>query len=123
MDTNLTRTIDAFLAAYADPDGARRSAAVQRLWTEDGELVDPPLAARGHAGIVAQGETLLGQFPGHRFERSTGVDAHHGHARYGWRLVAPGGATVLEGCDHAEIDDQGRLRRVVGFFGALPDLA
>jgi len=112
--------VDAHLDAYAEPDTARRSAAIERLWASDGRLIDPPLAARGHAEIVAQGAALLSQFPGHRFRRSTGIDAHHGIARYGWQLIDPAGRAVLEGLDVAEIDDAGRLSRVTGFFGALP---
>ena len=47
--SDIHRLIDDHLAAYADPDRQRRSAAVQRLWAEDAQLVDPPLAAHGHA--------------------------------------------------------------------------
>jgi hypothetical protein len=78
---------------------------------------DPPLEARGHQGIADQAATLLSQFPQHRFERSTAVDAHHNFLRYGWKLLAPDGATVLQGVDFAELDVDGRLARVVGFFG------
>ncbi len=119
---DLTTLVDAHLAAYADPDAHRRAAVVQRVWADDGHLVDPPLAARGHAGIVAQAGLLLTQFPGHRFRRSTGIDQHHGVARYGWQLCSPEGGVVLEGLDIAELDASGRLRRVTGFFGPLPPL-
>jgi hypothetical protein len=116
----LTRLIDDHLAAYADPDPARRADAVRRLWASDAQLIDPPLAARGHAQIVAQAEQLLAQFPGHRFRRSSGIDAHHGLARYGWQLLDPAGQVVLEGCDFAQLDGSGRLTQVAGFFGPLP---
>ncbi|MBX3644088.1 MAG: nuclear transport factor 2 family protein [Rubrivivax sp.] len=120
--SDIQRLIDDHLAAYADPDRQRRSAAVQRLWAEDAELVDPPLAARGHAQIVAQADQLLAHFPGHRFQRSSGIDLHHGVARYGWRLYAPDGTVALEGIDIAQLDARGRLARVTGFFGPLPAL-
>lgn len=119
---DIHRLIDDHLAAYADPDRERRSAAVQRLWAEDAQLIDPPLAARGHAQIIDQAEQLLAQFPGHRFRRSSGIDLHHGVARYGWQLLAPDGPVVLEGIDFAQLDDHGRLARVSGFFGPLPAL-
>lgn len=120
--SDIQRLIDDHLAAYADPDRQRRSAAVQRLWAEDAELVDPPLAARGHAQIVAQADQLLAHFPGHRFQRSSGIDLHHGVARYGWQLCAPDGTVALEGIDIAQLDARGRLARVTGFFGPLPAL-
>jgi hypothetical protein len=120
--SDIQRLIDDHLAAYADPDRARRSAAVQRLWSEDAQLIDPPLAARGHAQIVDQAEQLLAHFPNHRFRRSSGIDLHHGAARYGWQLLAPDGRVVLEGLDVAQFDAQGRLERITGFFGPLPAL-
>jgi hypothetical protein len=99
------------------------SAEVSAFPTADGRLVDPPLEARGHQGIADQAATLLSQFPQHRFERSTTVDAHHNFLRYGWRLRGPDGTAVLEGVDFAELDVDGRLARVVGFFGVQPQLA
>ena len=118
--SDLAALIDAHLAAYGDPDADRRHTAVQRIWSAAGQLIDPPLAASGHAGIVQQAGQLLAQFPGHRFVRSSGIDSHHGQARYAWQLVAPDGAVVLEGTDFAQTDGDGRLALVAGFFGPLP---
>jgi hypothetical protein len=116
----IAHLIDDWLAAYGEPDPARRSEAVERLWAQDAQLIDPPLSARGHAQIVAQADQLLAQFPQHRFRRSSGIDAHHGLARYAWQLLSPTGQVVLEGCDFAQIDTAGRLLQVAGFFGSLP---
>ena len=123
MSDATTRVIDAYLDAYSEPDRARRAATVADIWSGDGRLIDPPLEGRGHDGISAQADALLSQFPGHRFVRSSAVDAHHGFARYGWQLKNGAGAVVLEGQDFAEIDAAGRLQRVVGFFGPLTPLA
>ena len=118
MNVELLQTmVDQHLAAYCDPDAARRERAIREIWNREGRLVDPPLEARGHQGIADQGATLLSHYPQHRFERSTAIDAHHGFLRYGWRLLGPDGGKVLEGVDFAELDVDGRLARVVGFFG------
>ena len=112
--------VDGWLAAYSDPDAARRLRAIRESWNAEGRLVDPPLEARGHQGISDQAATLLAQFPGHRFERSSAIDAHHQFLRYGWKLVDASGAAVLEGLDVMELDVDGRIARVIGFFGAQP---
>ena len=118
MDASrLERLVDRHLAAYCDGDAARRATSIRELWSPEGRLVDPPLEARGHQAISDQAATLLAQFPQHRFERSTPVDAHHGFLRYGWRLLDANGAAVLQGVDFAELDAQDRLLSVVGFFG------
>jgi hypothetical protein len=121
MDT--TTLIDTYLDAYGEPDRARRDALIAGVFSADGTLVDPPLTGDGHRGISDMAEAVQSQFAGHRFRRTSGVDEHHGFARYGWELVGPDGAVAVGGLDVAQLDADGRLRRVVGFFGPLPDAA
>ena len=120
--SELATLIGGHLAAYAEPDAARRTSVVERIWAAGGRLIDPPLAAAGHAQIVQQAQQLLAQFPGHRFVRSSGIDSHHGVARYSWQRVAPSGSVALDGIDIAHVDSDGRLTQVTGFFGPLPAL-
>lgn len=119
MDTpdDITRTIDTHLEAYALADAARRAQLVAAAWHPDGRLVDPPFDGTGHTEIGAMTDVVLTHYPEHRFERTTAVDAHHGVARYGWRLVGPDGAVAVDGLDVAEFAVDGRLARIVGFFG------
>lgn len=49
-----------------------------------------------------------------------GVDTHHGHLRFAWELVGPDGQVAVAGVDVGELAEDGRLRRIVGFFGDLP---
>jgi hypothetical protein len=67
-------------------------------------------------------DTVLTHFPGHTFRRTSEVDAHHTFGRYSWVLVAPDGVTAVSGTDIVEVDDQGRLTRIVGFFGDVSPL-
>lgn len=116
----LTATVDLHLAAYGEPDPARRAELIAQAWSEDGVLLDPPLTGEGHDGLGAAADALLGQFPAHTFRRTTAVDEHHGVARYAWELVSPEGAVVLAGTDVVDVAADGRLQRVVGFFGDAP---
>jgi hypothetical protein len=120
--SDLTATIDTYLEAYSETDAARRAELIAEVWTADGMLIDPPLDAEGHEAIGNMAAAVHGQFPGHKFRRASGVDSHHGFARYGWELVAPDGAVTLAGMDVAQLTDDGRIRRVLGFFGPLPEL-
>ena len=118
--TDLTTTVDTHLAGYCEPDPDARRALLAQAWAADGELVDPPLDARGRDGIVALVDAVLEHFPGHRFQRTSAVDAHHDVARYTWSLVAPDGTPAVTGLDIATLDADGRLTKVVGFFGDIP---
>jgi hypothetical protein len=117
--THLTRTIDDHLAAYCEPDPIRRAELVASVWHVDGALIDPPFEGAGHEGIAAMTDVVLTHYAGHTFRRTTVVDTHHHVARYGWELVGPDGTAAVSGTDVVEIDDAGRLVRIVGFFGDL----
>ena len=119
--TDPTTTVDLHLQAYGEPDAERRAELVATAWAGDGQLIDPPLTGAGHDEIAAMGEALQGHYAGHRFRRITAVDAHHDHLRYAWELVAPDGTVALSGLDVGELAEDGRLRRVVGFFGPLAE--
>ena len=117
--TDITHVVDAHLAALCEPDADARLAAVRELWSDAGRMADPPIEGEGHDGIAAIGAALQQQFPGHAFRRTTAVDAHHGFLRYEWDLVDPAGTAVLSGTDVGVVGEDGRLARVVGFFGPL----
>jgi ketosteroid isomerase-like protein len=116
----LEATIDTYLEAYLEPDADRRAQLIEQVWAPDGHLFDPPLDAAGHAAINEMFETVQGMFAGHTFRRTSGIDSHHGIARYGWELVDADGAVALAGMDVAVVGQDGRLTRVAGFFGDLP---
>lgn len=113
----LAQTVDTHLAGYCEPDPVRRVELLAAVWAPDGELIDPPMEAAGVDGIAGLTDVVLAHYPGHTFRRTTTVDAHHTHARYGWALVAPDGSVAVTGTDVIDVDADGRLVRVVGFFG------
>lgn len=118
--SDLTATIDTYLAAWNETDANHRAELIEQVWAQDGQLIDPPLAAQGHQGISDMIAALHTQFPGHRFRRASGIDSHHDQLRVAWELVAPDGQVALAGTDVGEVDGQGRLRRITGFFGPIP---
>lgn len=115
----LTALVDTHLEAYGEPDSTRRAGLLGRVWAEDGRLVDPPAVGEGRLGISGLADALQQQFAGHRFRRTSAVDAHNDVARYAWELVSPDGAVVLAGLDVAQVGGDGRLVQINGFFGDL----
>lgn len=115
--TTITDAVDTHLRAYCERDRDRRVRMLDTVWSTDGELIDPPFEGSGIDGISAMVDTLLEHYPGHRFERTTDVDAHHSSARYGWSLTSPDGDAAVTGTDIIDLDTDGKIRRIVGFFG------
>jgi hypothetical protein len=115
--TTLERTIDRYFDTWNEGDGATRAALAAEIWAPDGRYVDPFLDATGPAAISDGIGGLQAQFPGHRVERTTAIDAHHDRARFGWHITSPDGGVMLAGIDVAVLAADGRLQSISGFLG------
>ncbi len=52
------------------------------------------------------------------------MDAHHGVARFAWRVVQADGTALPKGLDVALLSADGtKIERIIGFFGPLGALA
>jgi hypothetical protein len=120
---DVATTVDAYLAMWNETDPARRAQHIERAWADDGRYVDPLLEAAGHAALSGMVAGVHEQYPGHRFRRVSGIDTHHDHQRYAWELAAPDGAVTVAGIDVGALASDGRLHRITGFFGELPEEA
>lgn len=114
-----TTVVDTYLAVWNETDAERRAALVEQAWNVDGAYADPMLEAKGHEAIADMAAGVQAQFPGHRFRRTTDIDTHHDLVRFGWELTAPDGKVVVAGIDVGALGDDGRINRLVGFFGEL----
>ncbi len=118
---DVTTTVDTYLAMWNEPDRATRLALIERAWTTEGRYVDPVQDAQGHDALSAMVDAIQAQFPGQRFRRQSGVDAHHDQVRFTWDLAAPDGAVTVAGVDVGVVAEDGRLVSITGFFGDPPD--
>jgi hypothetical protein len=113
--SDLTTTIDTYIAAWNEPAADRRRELVAATWADDGTYLDPLMSGQGAEGIAAMIGAAQQQFPGHRFELVMGPDAHNDRVRFAWKLVGENGP-VASGVDFATVTDDGRLREVTGFL-------
>jgi hypothetical protein len=118
---DITTIVDTYLAAFNETDAARSQQLTERAWAGDGRYVDPMFEVRGHAELAGMGPLIAAKYPGHRFRRVSGVDSHHGQLRFAWEFAASDGKVVMAGLDIGELASDGRLQRITGFFGPLPD--
>ena len=117
--SDITFTVDTYLAMWNEEDAARRRRYIEQAWTQDGSYLDPLLEADGHAALSEMVSAVHGRYPGHRFRRTSAIDAHHDQVRFGWELAAPDGAVTVAGVDIGTVAADGRLRSITGFFGEL----
>ena len=117
--SDIATTVDTYLAMWNETDPERRAEQIRKAWVEDGRYVDPLLEAEGHEALGVMVGAVHDRYPGHRFRRTSDLDAHHDRVRFGWELVAPDGALTVAGVDVGAVAPDGRLREITGFFGDL----
>ena len=116
-NTTIEATIDRYVVMFNEADADTRTDLGREVFVDDGRLVDPLVDAVGPEQIAAAIGGLRDQMPGHSLTRTTVVDAHHDHARFGWTVNGPDGAVAVAGIDVVTFDSDGRIRTAVGFFG------
>ena len=125
LGQNLTaqEAVDLYGAAWAEPDEERRRDLLERAWAEDGVYTDPSAEVKGREALVAHIGGFLEQAQGGRIVITSQVDHHHGtRLRFSWAMQSAAGQTLAEGMDYGELDEDGRLKLIVGFFGPFPPL-
>jgi hypothetical protein len=121
--SDITDTIDAYLAMLNETDAGRRAGLIEKAWAPGGTYVDPVLLAAGHDALSDMVAGIHAQFPGQRFRRTSGIDAHHDQVRFAWEMFDPSGAVTVAGVDVGTLAPDGRLVHITGFFGDLPAAA
>jgi SnoaL-like domain len=115
----LSDLITLYTGAWAEPDRERRQQLLERVWAEDGTYTDPTAHVAGRKALVDHIGGFFEQFPGARIELTSGIDAHHEKLRFTWRMLLADGKVFVEGIDFGELSTDGKLHRIVGFFGPL----
>ncbi len=114
------QSLDHMLAAWNESDPAMVRSHLERALAADVEFIDPSVETHGLDEFEANVHDVHAGLPGATYWRTSGVDSHHGLHRYSWQITRDG-ETVITGFDVTEVDGDGMVTRVLGFFGPLPD--
>jgi SnoaL-like domain len=120
--SNISDLIDRYIAMWNETDAKSRRDLIARTWSEHGHYLDPLMQGDGHAGIDAMVHGVQQRFPGHRFRRTSKIDAHHDRVRFSWELAADGGAVLVSGIDFGTVAGD-RLQAITGFLDQAPAAA
>ena len=115
----VSEVITIYMRAWCEPNRALRQQLLERAWAADGTYTDPAAHVAGRKQLVDHIGGVFEKFPGACIELTSGIDAHHEQIRFTWRMVLADGKVLLEGVDFGELAPDGKLHRIVGFFGPL----
>jgi len=113
------RCVDAYIQAWNQPDASKRRQILAQVMTDESTYVDPNTDLDSRAALSDYIDGVLKRSPGRRIVRTSEVDVHHLVARFNWRLLKSDGTQGAESVDFVEFTRDGRICRVVGFFGPL----
>jgi len=109
-----------YIAAWNETDDARRNALLAQCWADNGVYVDPNVEVTGRDALSRRIKEVQAGRPGARLEFMSGTDAHHNVLRFLWRLVRADGTCGDTSIDIGETGPDGRLTKIIGFFGPAP---
>jgi hypothetical protein len=116
---NAQEAVTMYGNAWVETDEAKRRALLEKAWADDGVYTDPQSHVEGRDALIA----LIGGFQqqsGASIVATSGADVHHGKLRFTWKMLGADGNAVMEGIDFGELADDGRIKRIIGFFGPPP---
>ncbi|HWA13682.1 MAG TPA: nuclear transport factor 2 family protein [Burkholderiales bacterium] len=116
---DLPAIVEAYCQAWNVADEGQRRRLLDDSCADDVSYTDPKTDLAGREALLAHIARVQAGRPGSGIARTSGVDLHHGRLRFAWKLADAAGRTVVEGVDFCELAADGRLRRIVGFFGPL----
>jgi hypothetical protein len=109
-----------YFDAWNEADAAARQALLEQCWSDDAVYVDPTVQLKGREALLAHIAKVRSARPGARLELMSAIDVHHNVLRFLWRLVRTDGTAGDISIDFGEIGPDGRLVKMIGFFGSAP---
>jgi hypothetical protein len=118
----IDEVVAAYGAAWNEPDLAARQRLLEKAWSATGTYTDPTVHLEGRDALAQHIAGFQKGLPGATIVPTSHADLHHGRLRFTWRLVKGDGSTLTEGIDFGELDAEGRIQKIVGFFGPVKPL-
>jgi len=111
-----------YVAAWQEPDRARRAELLEACFAADGRIVTGGSQLRGRAAVATAMDDFFADPRGLSTRLTSGIDATRTTFRFRAILENRDGAPFLEIHDAGEIDADGRISLLLTFVGPLPDL-
>jgi hypothetical protein len=112
--------VETYVRAWHERDEAARRRLLEESWADDGVYTDPNATVEGRDALIEAIVTFHEQRPDVRIEVRSRVDAFGSQFRFAWATVDGAGTVLREGVDFGQLDGDGRIALIVGFFGLAP---
>ena len=114
QEENLTKMLD----VWNTTDAAEKAALVEAALEHNVHFVDPNHNIMGREAFLKMVDQVQGEIPGAVYTRASDLDVQNNHYRYHWAIHL-NGELIMPGFDVTEVNDAGKIVKIIGFFGAL----
>lgn len=121
-EATFLRVLRPYYEAFAESDRERRLQFLSTAMTPDAEIWGPRRVFAGYEQISEKIVGFHNNWPGCRLVLTTGLNIFLNAARLGGAIVGADGAVRAEGEAVVELAPDGRIKRVIPFWEALPPL-
>ena len=106
------------MAVWNTTDKDEQRALVEAAMEHNVHFADPNHNIIGREAFLAMVDQVQAQIPGATYSRNSDVDMQNNFCRYHWKIDM-GDKRLMNGFDVTEINDAGKIVKVLGFFGPL----
>ncbi len=110
--------LNTMLAVWNTTDTDKQRQMVDDALEQNVHFVDPNHNIIGRAAFLDMVAEVQARIPGATYSRASAIDIQHNFCRYHWTIDF-GGKRLVDGFDVTEVNDSGRIVKVIGFFGLL----
>ena len=113
-----------YLDAFVEHDSARRLALLEQSLTSNAEIWGPKRIFTGYAEILEKIEGFHKNWPNCRLVLASGIVCFNNAGHFAKAIVGSDGSVLASGHSVVEMAHDGRIRRVLAFWGpqvALPE--
>jgi SnoaL-like domain len=115
-------SLDRMLDIWNEQDMSKVRLQLEAALAKDVVFIDPTIETHGIEEFEANVRSFRTKYPRAALRKTSGVDSHHSLHRYTWDITV-GTKLLVSGFDVSETDAEGKVKRVLGFFGPLPAAA
>ena len=113
-----TKCLEMMMTIWNTEDEAEVRRLTHEALEHNVHFVDPNHNILGREAFVAMVRHVQALIPGAAYTRTSEIDIQNNFCRYHW-AVHHNNALVMAGFDVSEINDAGKVVKVIGFFGEL----
>ena len=117
----IPKPLERMLAMWNEHDLGKVRGYIDEIFTPEIVFIDPANSIVGRNDFEKMVREFRTRLPGAVCSHSSGFDEHHGLHRYHWEIHQDG-QLLVSGFDVTQLDADGRISRVEGFFGSIPGL-